>query len=87
MNTSVSVIVSFVLHIEFNPRTPEKFEILHYAGSVCYTTTAWLDKNRNTREAGMEATMWTSRLPIITQELFVPQFEQESSNSSKVEAG
>ncbi len=39
-------------HFELNPRAPNDFTIIHYAGAVCYNAGGFLDKNKDTLNTG-----------------------------------
>ena len=65
-------------------RDDEGFIIRHYAGSVCYQTSQFLDKNNDSLHLSLEMLMEMSSNKLI-QELFKPR--QESPKKSPARSG
>jgi myosin X len=57
-------------------KTPTEFIVQHFAGPVSYDTTGFLQKNRDTLNRDVVASMWSSEINLL-QHIFAEEFEEE----------
>jgi hypothetical protein len=53
--------------VEYAPRFPNRFEIIHYAGVVSYTIDGFLDKNRNACSTLFDQVILTGNSDLVKQ--------------------